>query len=491
MRWIEEMSILRIQVGGAVSWAMLAIVATAFSQETPTVVNPASESGLDHYAQGGVVVGGIAYFTSTDGSKRPEVQKTADFPAVVAFDVNTFKTIKTYPIAQTYDSSPLVIQNSKGTWLVIAHEHKNQRSVAVNRDTGQVEWTTTANQPGSMFFGYSYFNRDDGSKLILTASNNGLHAVSSETGKDVWWVKRSSNGGITPCVDQDNQLIFYQCDRQVLKISAADGTVLKSVEVAAPNRCVSWNTVLVNDSRGYFVATRWYGKPAWDSAIRVYDKDLQLVWEKTGLPIGKKDTLTYAEGNLVTGCGNGWAKTRTEGKRPVPDPPPQSRHWPPQYLAGYRDSFNWTFHYTGDEWKRITAYSIASGEVAWVCDLSKYDFNSIGNLPYFNGYLYGENGGWPSQTSKCFRINAQSGKLDEVFDYGRMITSCATQIIAHGKIFSGDLWADGTVVTRIAEGSKAEWPGPFGDPQTNQNAAMNERPAKLIPMRELGRDANQ
>ena len=89
----------------------------------------------------------------------------------------------------------------------------------------------------------------------------------------------------------------------------------------------------MNDSYGYFVATRWYGKPAWDSAIRVYDNDLNLVWEKTGLPNGKKDTLTYAQGKLVTGSGNGWAKTRTEGKTAVPDPPPESRDWPPQYMV--------------------------------------------------------------------------------------------------------------------------------------------------------------
>ena len=480
------MSTLWIHAGMATCWAVLLAAGSALAQQTPTLIDPESESGLDYYAQGGVVVGGIAYFTSTDGGRRPGVQKTARFPAVVAFDARSFKKIRTYPFAQTYDSSPLVIQNGNGTWLVIAHEHKNRRSVAVDRDTGQVEWTTAANQPGAMFFGYSYFKRADGSKLILTACTNGLHAVSSETGEDIWWVKRSSSGGITPCVDQDSQLVFYQCNGQLLKINAGDGSVLKSVDVAQPNRCVSWNTVLVNDSNGYFVATRWYGKPAWDSAIRVYDRDLKLVWEKTGLPNGKKDTLTYAKGKLLTGSGNGWAKTRAEGKTPVPKPPPESRDWPSQYLAGYRDRYNWKFLYTGDEWKHITAYAIATGQVAWKCDLSKQDYDSIGNLPYFNGYLYGENGGWPGQTTKCFRINAADGKLEEVFDYGRMITSCATQIIAHGKIYSGDLWADGTVVTKIADGSKAEWPGPFGDPQTNQNSAGDEAHAKLIPMRELG-----
>ncbi|MFH1921304.1 MAG: PQQ-binding-like beta-propeller repeat protein [Planctomycetota bacterium] len=481
----------RIRFGLAMSSAVLLVAGSAPAQEGGSVVDPRSESGLDHYAQGGVVLDGIAYFTSTDGTRRPGVTKSAEFPSVVAFDVNTLKTIRTYPFRETYDSSPLVIQKRDGAWLVIAHEHKNQRTVAVNRDSGKIEWTSAANQPGSMFFGYSYFNRDDGSKLILLASNNGLHALSSESGEDVWWLQRRTSGGITPCVDQKAGVIYYQCDAQVLKIQAADGRVLASADVPPPNRCVSWNTVLVNDSHGYFVATRWYGKPAWDSAIRVYDKDLKPVWEKTGLANGKKDTLTYAEGKLVTGCGNGWAKTRTEGKRVAPKPPPESRDWPPQYLAGYYDRYNWTFLYTGDAWKHITAYSIATGEVAWKCDLSKYDFGSIGNLPYFGGYLYGENGGWPPDTSKCFRINHSNGELEEVFDYGRAITSCATHIIAHGRIFSGDLWADGIVATRIAANSTADWPGPFGDPQTNQNAVGDAASAKLVPIREIRPGANE
>jgi hypothetical protein len=473
----------RFDNGILLGW--LLVVAAATGQENKVLIDPRSESGLDYYAQGGVVVDGVAYFTSTDGSRRPGVRKTADFPSVVAFDVNTFKTVKTYPFAQTYDSSPLVIQKKDGTWLVLAHEHKNRRTVAMNRDTAAVEWISEANQPGAYFFGYSYYVRQDGSKLILMACVNGLHAMSSETGEDVWWVRRASTGGATPCVDQANGWVYYQPNGELLKLQAADGQVLKSVDVAEPNTCISWNTVLVSDSHGYFVATRWYGKPVWDSALRVYDKDLNLVWEKTGLPHGKKDTLTYAEGRLVTGSGNGWAKNRSEGKEPAPKPPPESRNWPPQYLRGFFERYQWTFLYEGDEWKHITAYSISTGEILWQCDLSKYDYGSIGNLPYFNGYLYGENGGWPPQTAKSFRIDMSNGKLEDVFDYGRAITSCATHIIAHGKIFSGDLWDDGIAVTKVADGSKAEWPGPFGDPQTHQNAVTDEGNVQLVPIREI------
>ncbi|HID22327.1 MAG TPA: hypothetical protein EYP14_07990 [Planctomycetaceae bacterium] len=119
----------------------------------------------------------------------------------------------------------------------------------------------------------------------------------------------------------------------------------------------------------------------------------------------------------------------------------------------------------------------------WKCDLSRFDYSAIANLVFFNGFLYGENGGSPPQTTKCFRIDAATGELAEIYDYGRMITSCATQIIAHGKILSGDLWQDRIVVTRIAEGGRSDWPGPFGDPQMHQMRILDPD-ARLVPMRE-------
>ncbi len=444
----------RVTVGIAVGvlqvWCLPAPAGSA--NDAPASVNPESPCGLDYYAQGGVVVDGVAYFTANDHSRRKGVKRTEDFPCVVAFDVHTFKKIRAYDFTYTYDSSPLVFQKKNGAWLVIAHEHKKARTVARHRDSGKVAWVSAANQPGAYFFGYTYFARNDGSKLLLASCRNGLHALSSETGEDVWWVKRTGTGGVTPCVDQRAGLVFYQSNGKVLKIRAADGKVLEEVNVPPPNVCISWNTVLIDDAHGYFIATRWYGKPEWDSAIRVYDKNLKLVWERTGLPNGKKDTLTYAEGKLVCGSGNGWSKK-----------------------------------YTGNTWKHIAAYSIADGKIAWKCDLSRFDYTAIGNLPYFNGCFYGENGGSPPQTTKCFRINATTGKLEEVYDYGRMITSCATHIMAHGKIFSGDLWQDGIVVTKFAEGSSAEWPGPFGDPQTHQMAIPHDRGAKRIPIKEIAR----
>jgi hypothetical protein len=410
--------------------------------QPPNEDDAKSASPLAWYDQGGVVVDGVAYFTSSD--------RSGDFPHVAAFDVDSLAKLKTYPFAKTYDSTPLLFQKRDGTWLIIAHEHVEKRTVARNRDTGQLEWISSANQPGSYFFGYSYFQCKDSRRLILIACQNGLHAMSGETGEEVWCLPARSTGGITPCVDQQRGWIFYQHDGKLLKIRANDGDVLKSIDVEAPHRCISWNTVLVDDSNGYFVATRWYGKPEWDSAIRVYDGDLNLIWERSGLPIGKKSTLTYAEGKLVVGGGNSWSKL-----------------------------------YEGDQWKHVTAYSISRGDVVWQFDASRFRFSSIMNVPYFNGSFYAETQNGPD-ASQILRIDSSSGELLDVFDFGRPITSCAQCIIAHGRMFTGDLHEHRLVVTRIADDSNADWPGPFGGPQTNQMALPDEKSAKLVPMIELG-----
>jgi hypothetical protein len=433
----------------AIVGAWLLHAAGAPAQEGPKIVDPESPSGLDYYAQGGVVVDGVAYFTSTDGSRLPGVEKSPDFPSVVAFEVRTFRTVRRYRFARTYDSTPLVFRKRDGTRLVIAHEHEKKRTTAIRCDTGEVDWVSAPNQPGAYFFGYSFYERDDGSKVIFMACQNGLHAMSGETGEDLWRVQERSTGGITPCVDQQRGWVFYQCDGKVRKIRAVDGDVLVTAQVGKPNRCISWNTVLVDDAHGYFVATRWYGKPEWDSALRVYDRDLALVWERKALPIGKKTTLTYVDGKLVVGGGNSWSEK-----------------------------------YEGDEWKHVTAYSIADGRVAWRLDASPFRFSSIMNVPCFNGQLYAETQNGPD-ASQLLRIRASDGQLQEVLDYGRPITSCATCIIAHGMVLSGDLYEDGIVATRIAENSTSDWPGPFGHPQTHQMAAPSDAGARLVPMKQL------
>jgi hypothetical protein len=75
--------------------------------------------------------------------------------------------------------------------------------------------------------------------------------------------------------------------------------------------------------------------------------------------------------------------------------------------------------------------------------------------------------------------------LVETLDYGRPISSYAPCIIAHGRVLSGDLGEDRIVVTEIVENSKLDWPGPFGDPQTNTFALAEKPDTKLVPMREI------
>ena len=428
----------------------VAAVVNVRAADTTSLVDPESTSGLDFYSQGGVVQEGIAYFTANDYSRRTGVQRTEACPCVVAFDLKTFRTIRRYPFAFTYDSSPFLFPRRDGTVLIAAHEYKLARTTAFERDTGELAWRSLANQPGTYFFGYSFYRRQDGLVLVLGAFQNGLHAMSADSGEDVWWVRRTSMGGITPCVDQERGIIYYQCSAKVLKVKAETGEVLKEVKVGLPSACTSWNTVLVDDEHGRFVATRWYGKPEWDSAIRVYDTELNLVWEKTGLPNGKKDTLTYVDGRLLCGSGNGWSK-----------------------------------NYKGDDWKVIVAYAIEDGKEIWRCDLSEYDYVAVSNLPCYQGSLYAESSGAGELTSKLFRISVATGVLEEVYDYGRPLTSCATQIVAHGMVLSGDLWQDSIVATRIAQGSTTDWPGPFGDPQRNDMRAGRSEGAKRVPVKEV------
>ena len=169
---------------------------------------------------------------------------------------------------------------------------------------------------------------------------------------------------------------------------------------------VAWNAVLVNDSYAYYVASRCYGKPEWDCAIRVYDKDLNLVWKRTNLPNGKKETFTYAEGKLLTASGN---------------------HWSQKY------------EYEKDKWKVLTAYSIGTGEEEWECDLSHLAYESLCNSPYHKCFFYSELPGGKFGPSHLLRIRASDGKIMEDLNYGRSIYSCATSIIAHGLVLRGDL----------------------------------------------------
>ena len=78
------MRAVRISIGAATLAALFCFGGNAPAQQSDTG-NSQSESGLDFYCQGGIVVEGIAYFTSTDGSRRKGVRKLDDFPSIVSF----------------------------------------------------------------------------------------------------------------------------------------------------------------------------------------------------------------------------------------------------------------------------------------------------------------------------------------------------------------------------------------------------------------------
>jgi hypothetical protein len=418
-----------------------------------TTAVPVSSKGTRHYAQGGIVADGVAYFTADHGNieRGDHYVKSERFPYVVAFTPRPpFTKTRAYAFKDTYDSAPLYLTTKDGAGLLLAHEYKQKRTKAINVRTGNTEWLSKPNQPGNLFFAYSYCAREDNSKIVLGAFRNGLHALNLINGRELWHIRRQATGGVTPCVDPKNQTAYYQYDKGLLKVDCRTGNILNEVRVAAPNTTISWNTVLVDDDYGYYIATYWYGAPQWDSAVRVYDKDLKLVWEHTSLPAGKKATLTYVDGKIITGIGNGWSEK-----------------------------------YCGEDWKILKAWSIADGSVSWQTDLSGYGFLAIYNVPYFNGYVYAETQDTYGFTSKLFKIKADDGTLESVLDYGRPLTSCAPPIIANGMMFSGDLLSDGIVVTRLATGSESNWTGAFGDPQTHQNALPDGAGVTNVEMVEI------
>lgn len=441
-----------------IAMAALLLATSAPAQENPegkpVISDPSGlPSGVDGYSQGGVVVNGIAYFTADHSFSK--YWKADDFPFGVAFDLTNLRRIRTYAFADTYDSTPLVIQRLDGSWIIVAHEYLRRRSVALDRDTGEVVWISPDNQPGSYFFGYSYFVREDGSKLLMVASTNGLHAISAESGEEVWWLERESTGGVTPAVDQAAGVVYYQRDGEMLKLRATDGEVLASAEVTVPNQTTSWNTVLVNDEHGPLIATYWFGLKGglgergtqWNAALRVYDPELNLVWERAQLPAPKKSTVTYAQGKLVVGTGGHWAG-----------------------------------RYEGEAWKYLVAYDVETGDEAWRCDLRAHEFDFIMNAPYAYGSFYAEAS---ARSALLLRIDAATGELLDVLDYGAPLASCAQPCIARGMMLSGDLTRDAVVVTRLAEGCTADWAGPFCDPQTNTYALPDGPGVTPVPLAEV------
>lgn len=76
---------------------------------------------------------------------------------VVAFYINTLSVIRQYATGNSYDSSPIVLQNKNREWRLLVHENANSRTICRKIEDGSLDWYSAANQPGNLFFGYTYF----------------------------------------------------------------------------------------------------------------------------------------------------------------------------------------------------------------------------------------------------------------------------------------------------------------------------------------------
>jgi len=400
---------------------------------------------LEGYSQGGIIVDGIGYFSGG----------TIEEP-IAAFNMDTYEKIRGYRFDHIADSVPIILRRKKDNQLLIlAHEAKKSRTVAMFVDDGQIAWISKPNQPNyNDFLAYSYYILKNGDTLVLTESRNGLHANSLEDGTEQWWVKR--DGGMTPAVDQKDGYIYYQSNGKFDKIEGETGKVLESIQIDLPNQCISSNTILVNDIYGYYIVTYWISKeknkPIDSSTIRVYNSKLELLWEKNKLPLSNKASLTYAKGKLFIGAGNSFIS--------------DSNLLP--------------------EWKKITAFSIINGKPIWETDLSKYDFVDVMNIIYSDNFLFAETtSGFSNYSYKIFIIDADTGKLHNDYDSNKRASSCAPPLIYDGKIFYGDLYEKRFFVTNVGFGQKKDWRGAFGDPQQHHMAASSGTISHTTQPREI------
>jgi hypothetical protein len=124
--------------------------------------------------QGSVIVDGIcycAYGTNNQG--------------IVAFDIETLEIIRQYETGNSYDASPLVVENIDGDLCILIHEDQNERTICRRVDDGSLVWVS-GSQPGNTIFGLTYyespvttlFNRMTSTE-ILKALNDNFVALNS------------------------------------------------------------------------------------------------------------------------------------------------------------------------------------------------------------------------------------------------------------------------------------------------------------------------
>lgn len=383
----------------------------------------------------GLVRNGIGYFQNADGS------------GVKAVDLDTYEPLWKYKFNDIYDVAPMVEQKKDGSWLILEHERANGRVKALYLSDGSTAWESDNNIPYIGGTGFSCYINKAGFFVVLAKGSNGLHALSLENGKELWFAPAQSWYGTIPAVDQVNRLIYSQSFEEIKKIDAETGKVLKSAYTQPDALTTHANTLLVNDKYGYYIATVNWNGYVYDGTIVVYDSSLNVVWKKTRY-VERLTSISYHDGLLFSAESGGWYDFLQERMK-------------------------------NKDWKHVTAFHIKDGSVAWDLNLSKYNYKNIHDAQYCNGYVYAitDNTGLPPVPDRfLFRIDASNGKLVEVLDFGFPLSICASPVITDGKLIEAG------VVTVIGEGKKTDWHGQYGEMQLNHNAANDSAVMKTTGM---------
>lgn len=284
-------------------------------------------------------------------------------------------------------------------------------------------------------------------KNILVESNNGLHCLSLETGAELWAFTSYGGDAIingqTPAVDQTNGFIYYQSYNRLWKLNALTGAVIDYTVITGQTLVASGNTILVDDANGYFIVCYYYANVAYGGAIKVFDENLDLVWEVTGLNTTYKNKLCYHDGFVFTGTGDAF---------------------------GNVEQVEW---YTGElEQCRVIAYNIADGTVEWTFDpypLEVWDKDNrrgILEIIYCNGYIIAEMNTCGDKDNEVYVLDATDGSVVKSYTHTAAASSCGTPAFSKGKLFSGDLVSNKVRVTVVGTGAEDDF-APFGTHQIN------------------------
>ena len=292
-------------------------------------------------------------------------------------------------------------------------------------------------------------------KYILTEAYNGLFALDIETGQTLWkftgtYGAAEIREGRTPCVDQTNGWIYYQCLNRLFKLNALNGQVLDYVAVSDEGQNTSGNTILVNDAHGYFIVTFFWKFAAYGGAIKVYDQNLDLVWEASGLNSFVKANIVYNDGVVYFGTGDSFQYDYNH-----------------EWYAGQKEDC------------KVIAYDVTDGSVDWTWEAdaaADYVANknkAVLDLIYCNGYLIALSalgGGVDNTFGMVWVIDAFDGSLLKTYTHDKTLTACGRAAFSYGRLIKGNLTNNETEVIQIGTGAKTDY-APFGNHKLNHCVA--------------------